>query len=74
MCFIPLTNFRTLKNITTYGNLGSVFHSLDEFQNAKEYHKKALAIAIEIGDRGVEGTTDGKLGKVFDSFGEYQNA
>ena len=47
---------------TTYGNLGNVFYSLGEYQNAKEYHEKALAIAIEIGDRRGEGTTYENLG------------
>ena len=51
-----------------------MFDSLGEYQNAKEYHKKALAIAIEIGDRPGEGTTYGNLGSVFDSLGEYQKA
>ena len=51
-----------------------MFHSLGEYQKAKEYFEKALAIAIEIGDRGGEGTTYGNLGSVFHSLGEYQNA
>ena len=59
---------------TTYGNLGNVFHSLGEYQNAKEYHEKALAITIEIGDRREEGTTYGNLGSVFHSLDEFQNA
>ena len=51
-----------------------MFDSLGEYQNAKEYHEKALAIAIEIGDRRGEGTTYGNLGNVFYSLGECQNA
>ena len=43
-------------------------------QNAKEYPEKALAIAIEIGDRRGEGTRYGNLGSMFASLGEYQNA
>ena len=31
--------------------LGNEFHSLGEYQKAKEYHEKALVIAKEIGDR-----------------------
>ena len=51
-----------------------MFDSLGEYQNAKEYHEEALAIKIEIGDRGGEGRTYGNLGSVFHSLGEYQNA
>ena len=51
-----------------------MFHSLSEYQKAKEYYKKALAIAIEIGDKQKEGTCNGNLGAVFDSLGECQKA
>ena len=51
-----------------------MFQSLGEYQKAKEYHEKALAIAIEIGDRRREGTAYGNLGVVFASLGEYQKA
>ena len=56
------------------GNLGAMFHSLSEYQKAKEYHEKALAIAIEIGDKRGEGNINGNLGAVFDSRCEYQKA
>nr|XP_058964581.1 tetratricopeptide repeat protein 28-like [Pocillopora verrucosa] len=75
---------------TSNGNLGVVFNSLGEYQKAKEYHEKALAIAIETGDkRGKgaiygnlgalfhcrgEGRSNGNLGVVFNSLGEYQKA
>ena len=59
---------------TTYANLGTVFYSLEEYQKAKEYHEKALAIAIEIGDSHGEGRILGNLGSVFHSLGEYQKA
>lgn len=35
---------------TSYGNPGTVFNSLAEYQKNREYHEKALAFAIEIGD------------------------
>ncbi|RMX48114.1 hypothetical protein pdam_00002607 [Pocillopora damicornis] len=54
--------------------LGDVFHSLGEHQKAKENHEKALAIAIEIGDRKGEGTGYENLGYVFYSLGEHQKA
>ena len=41
---------------------------------AKECYGKALAIAIEIGDRQEEGKRNGNLGTVFRSLGEYQKA
>ena len=56
----------------------SVFQSLGEYQKAKEYHEKALAIATEIGDRigdkNKGGASYGNLGVVFQSLGEYQKA
>ena len=51
-----------------------MFHSLGEYQKAKEYHEKALAIKIEIGDKKGEGTSYGNLGAVFCWLGEYQKA
>ena len=59
---------------TLYGNLGVLFRSLGEYQKAKEYHEKALAIATQIGDRKEEGKLYGNLGLVFRSLGEYQKA
>lgn len=34
-----------------YGNLGTVFQSLGEYQKAKEHYDKALAIATEMNDK-----------------------
>ena len=45
-----------------------------EYQKAKEYQEKALAVAMEIGDRKGEVATYGNLGAVFDSLGECQKA
>ena len=36
---------------SSYGNLGTVFQSLGEYDKAKDYLEKALAIKIEIGDK-----------------------
>ena len=51
-----------------------MYHSLGEHQKAKEYHEKALAIAIEIGDRNREETRNENLGSVYHSLGEHQKA
>ena len=39
------------KEGTAYVNLGAVFESLVEYQKAKVYEEKGLAIAIKFGDR-----------------------
>ena len=57
-----------------YGNLGTVFFTLGDYVKANEYLEKALAIAIEIGDRKGEGTCYGNLGSVFISLGDYVKA
>jgi len=41
------------------------------YGTAKEYHKKALAIHKEIGDREKEGSSYGSLGTVCRHLGEY---
>ena len=51
-----------------------MFSSLGEYQKAKEYHEKALAIKREFGDRNGEAVAYGNLGTVFSSLGEYHNA
>ena len=43
-------------------------------EKAKEYYEKALAIAIEIGDRKEEGIINANLGAVFYSAAENQKA
>ena len=41
---------------SSYGNLGTVFKSLGEYEKAKEHLEKALAIKIQIGDKNGEAT------------------
>ena len=48
-----------------------MFHSLGQYDKAKEYYQKALLIRTEIGDRGGEVAAYGKLGTVFQSLGQY---
>ena len=51
-----------------------MFETLGEYQKAKEYHEKALAIRMEIGDRKGEGADHGNLGVVFYLLGKYRKA
>ena len=46
-----------------YGNLGKDYHTLGDYQQAVEYHKRALNIAKEVGDKAREGRAYGNLGK-----------
>ena len=39
------------EEVLAHGRLGNVCAKLSKYQKAKEYHEKALAIGIEIGDR-----------------------
>ena len=55
-------------------NLGTVLHSLGEYQKAKEHLVKALAILMEIRDKKGEANARTNLGSVFHSLGEYQRA
>ncbi|CAH3040182.1 unnamed protein product [Pocillopora meandrina] len=57
-----------------YGNLGTVFGSLGQYDKAEEYLQKALVITNEIGDRGGEASCYGNLGTVFKSLGQYDKA
>ena len=52
-----------------YGNQEIVFQSLGNFDKAQEYHEKALAIRMKIGDKGGEAADYGCLGSVFQSLG-----
>ena len=51
-----------------------MFHSLGEYDKAREYLEKALAIRVEIGDKEGEAADYGNLGTVFQSLGEYVKA
>ena len=51
-----------------------MFQSLGEYDKAKEYHEKALAIKTEIGDRAGEGTCLKNVGVLFQSLGENNRA
>ena len=51
-----------------------MFQFVGEYIKVKQYHEKALAIKIEIGNRKGEATSYGNLGSVFLSLGEYIKA
>ena len=57
-----------------YGNLGNSYHSLGDFQNAIEYHKKDLAISKEVGDKNGEGCAYGNLGNAYRRLGDFNQA
>ena len=48
--------------------------SLGEYRKAKEYHEKALAISVEMGDRAGVAAYYGSIGTVLQSLGEYHKA
>jgi tetratricopeptide (TPR) repeat protein len=54
--------------------LGSSYSSLGEHPKAIDLHEEALAIAREIGDRGVEGMLLGNLGTCYWAVGDYPKA
>ena len=51
-----------------------MFQSLGQYDKAREYQEKALAIKIEIGDRDGEATSYGNLGTLFQSLCQYDKA
>ena len=51
-----------------------MFISLGQYDKAKEYLEKALAVQIEIGDKKGEASSLGNLGTVFISLGQYDKA
>ena len=69
---LPKDHFRDkilLNNISTQGavlgNLGIAFRNLGEVEKAIKYHKQALMIVREIGDRRGEGAELGSLGVAY---------
>ena len=57
-----------------YGALGNAHRSLGAPRKAIEYHRKHLAIAVEVGDRAGEGRANGNIGNAHDSMGEFREA
>ena len=57
-----------------YGNLGSAYHSLGDFQSAIRCHKEDLSICRELKNKAGEGGAYGNLGVAYHSLGEYKTA
>ena len=60
--------------VSCYGNLGTVYHSIGKCGKAEEYQKKAFVIANKIGNRQGQDSCYGNLGNVYQSIGEYGKA
>ncbi|MCG3161479.1 MAG: Photosystem I assembly protein Ycf3 [Acidobacteria bacterium] len=58
----------------TLGNLGAVFSSLNEHQQARDHYNQALTIRRELKDRAGEGAALHAIGLVHNSMREYQQA
>ena len=60
----------------SYGNLGNVYQSIGEYNQAKEHHEKALMIEKKIfGEEHAHvAASYGNLGNVYQSIGEYNQA
>ena len=56
---------------SSLGNLGAVFISLSQYDKAKEYLEKALAVQIQTGDKEGEAGSYENLGTVFNLLGQY---
>ena len=54
--------------------LGVMFQSQSQYNKAREYQEKALAINIEIGNRNREASNYGNPGTLFESLGQYDKA
>ena len=55
-------------------NLGGVYHSVGEYEKAREHLEKSLAIRKEIGERNGEAASYANLGFVYQSVGEFEKA
>jgi hypothetical protein len=59
---------------TAFGNLGSCYESLGDFDEAITWHEKRLAAAGEAGDVAGQGRAYGALGNCYDSLGKHDKA
>ena len=51
-----------------------IAYKTGDYQLALDYHKKDLAIAQELGDKGGEGGAYGNIGNAYEKLGDYQLA
>ncbi len=59
---------------TTLNNIGVVYNSIAQPQEALKYYNQALPIRREVGDRAREATTLNNIGAVYDSISQPQEA
>ena len=74
LCPTPDDFTRQRGEVSSYENLGTVFISLGEYNKAKEYLEKALAIKTRIVDKQGEAAIYSNLGTVFVLLREYDKA
>ena len=74
LCLTPDDFTRQRGEVSSYENLGTVFISLGEYDKAKEYLEKALAIKTRIVDKQGEAAIYSNLGTVFVLLREYDKA
>jgi CHAT domain-containing protein/tetratricopeptide (TPR) repeat protein len=63
-----------LGEATTLNNVGFVYNSLGEKQQALDYYNQALPLVRAVGDKGGEAATLNNIGSVYHSLGERQQA
>ena len=68
----PLKKREKILAFSFYRNLGALFQSTAEYQNAKNATILAILINNEIGNKKEEATCYGDLGTVSKSVGEFQ--
>ncbi len=59
---------------TALNNIGGIYDSLGQYEEARKYYDQALAIRREIGDRAGEGGSLNNIGGIYNSLGQYQEA
>ena len=59
---------------SAYGNIGTSFQSLGDFQKAVDYHKLCLKIAKEVENKNLEGQAYGNLGIAINSLHDFEAA
>ena len=57
---------------SAYCDLGNAYFSLGQFDKAVEFHRKALNIALELGNRAWVGAAYANLGNAYESLGQFQ--
>jgi tetratricopeptide (TPR) repeat protein len=58
----------------SYNNLGNVFRNMADYGKALEYHTRALALKIELGNQSSEAYSHHNIGLVYFAMGDHANA